>query len=177
MLSKKQNELSIKIRNYLTDRLDKIELILALVFLTAMILRAYTNMTFDALIALSLSSLAILYFYKSNSISGLKILAVFHLFVYKLTSLGSAVGVIGILFQINQWPNSNALVLSSSVILSGGLIMILYIKFQQLDTKMFPFRLILRVVLIIALGLFLNFNAKDDVEIKGPYKIEVIRVK
>ena len=55
--------------------------------------------------------------------------------------------------------------------------MVLYIKFQELDTNMVPLRLILRVVLIIALGLFLNFNAKDDVEIKEPYKIEVIRVK
>ena len=103
---KPQNEELIKIGNKIAEVLIKYEVILSLLFALALILRTGTNFPSGIFITLILSTLACLYFLRAYAVPTDENAGGLEFFVDKLASFACSVGIVGILFRLQNWPNS-----------------------------------------------------------------------
>src|ERR1035437_4587814 len=100
MIQNQKNEELIKIGNRVAAVLNKYEIILALLFAFALILKTSTNFPTSIFITLILSTLACLYYLKAFAASTDESAGGLELFVDKAASFACSVGIIGILFSL-----------------------------------------------------------------------------
>jgi len=168
MIQSTHNEQISKIANWIAIRLEKYEVILALLFLGSLILKSFTQVPVNIIIVLSLMSLAILYFFSGFSSINDENVDGFEIFLNKLSFWGCSVGIIGILFRIECWAGYETMIRVGCFTIAIVLPFIIYIKSKKREMKHFNLRYILRIIVICIIGFFLAF-ASNDVLIK--YKI------
>ena len=160
MIQSKQNEQIVKMSNRLTRKLDKYEAILALIFLVILLLHISSDLQVGVFMTLTLSTLAVLYFFKAYSMSdddnagGLES-------IDKLASLSLSVCLIGIMFKFESWPGYDKMLLIGSSTLVIILPIILVMQSKKPDLKIFTNRMKIRIVIVAALGLLLYFVPAD----------------
>jgi hypothetical protein len=147
-----ENSMQAKIANKLSERLPKLEMIFALTSFIGLILRILNISYGGIILVISLSSLAIIYFllaYKSSSSdsSGL------YKFIYKLIYWAISISVLGILFRLQHYPNSNNMLIIGCVTVLFALIISIL---KKLDLGR---SIIIRSIIIIIIGLSLNFTS------------------
>lgn len=170
MYQTNKDEQLIKIGNWISLRLNKYESIITLIFAVLLILKMNTNLALGIFITLSLNSLAILYFFNAFSTPENENAGGIERFVNKLVSFSSSVAIIGILFKIEHWPGHDIMIMLGCTTLLILLPVISIIKSKKPEVKIFNGRLVVRIVLISALGFFLNVAPKETLEKVGLYK-------
>jgi len=162
MLEYKQNEAITKISLWISQRLDKYEIILALVFLVSLFLRISGFLFSGTLMTLVLSTLAVFYFYnsfaplKDEKAGGLEV------FINKLVYFALNIGVIGVLFRLENWSGYDVMLKLGCVSLAICLAFVLFINSKEAELKIFSFRVILRIVVILAFGVLIYFTPKES---------------
>ena len=178
MIQSKQNEQLVKMSNRLTRKLDKYEVILALIFLVILLLHISSDFQVGVFMTITLSTLAVLYFFKAYSMSDDDNAGGLERFIDKLASLSLSVCLIGIMFRLENWPGYDKMLLIGSSTLVIILPIILVMQSKKPDLKIFSQRMKLRIVIIAALGLLLYFTPADElikVGIVKSYNTEVAK--
>ncbi len=157
----RQDEQLNKIGNLISSGLEKYESIIFLIFLGGIILKAAAGFPVNIIMVLALSTLGTMYFLNAFSITKDENAGGIERFIQKIASFAESIGVIGILFKLQNWPGSSAMIINSSVILIILLPVILKIKSKKPELRIFTSRMILRIFLIAVLGLTLKFTSKD----------------
>jgi hypothetical protein len=170
MLQNNQNEQLTKIANRITPRLDRYESVIFLILLVALLLRISTNLPTGIVIALALISLSTLYFFSAFSFKEDEHTGGMGLFIEKLTAISASVGVIGMLFTLQRWPGADKMLLIGCGTLLISLPIIYYYKSRIPELKIFTSRMVIRTIVIAALGLALNFTPKETLKNIGLIK-------
>lgn len=176
MIQSKQNEQLAKISNRLSPKLDKYEAILAFVFLIVLILQIVSDLQVGVFMTLTLSTLAVLYFFKAYSMPDDDNAGGMERFIDKLAYLSLVVGIIGILFRLENWQGYNEMLIIGTSTLIIIFPVILVMQSRKPDLKIFTNRMKLRIVIFVALGLLLYFTPADKlikVGIVKTYNTEV----
>jgi len=156
-----QNEQLTAVAKFISTKLNKYEALIGIIFLIGLILKIKTDWNVGILIVLSLNTLAALYFLSAFSVYDDENAGAIEIFIHKLVSYSTSIATIGIMFSIQHWPGSSKLIVVGCITLIVLLPIILNIKSKKPDLIIFNQRLLLRIVLIAALGLLLNFAPKD----------------
>lgn len=162
MIQHQQNEQLIKIGTWVSHRLKKYEKILVIVFFTSLILKITSDMNLNILIVLTLQSLAILYFFKAFSVLENKNAGGIEMFLDKLFSMSASMGVIGILFRLQNWKGYEIMIMTGCVTLSIVIPFIWSIKSRKPNLEIFDNRMIFRGIIIVIIGLVLNFSSSEN---------------
>lgn len=160
-MTQTQNEPAAKIGNWIASRLDKFEVILSVILIITFFLKMKTGIPIGILIVLDMMALAILYFFSAFANVNDEHAGSLEIFLYKLTSWAFSVGIIGILFTMENWHFSKFYLLSGSFTLLIALIVILNVNSRKPDLKLFDSRYILRIVIICCFGFLLAFTSHD----------------
>jgi hypothetical protein len=163
MIKSNQNEQLIKIGNWISRRLDKYEGILGSIFFIIIIVKISTELPVNFFITIILETLAILYFLNAFSVLNNQENDAFGLFVYKLSSLGFTMVIIGILFRIQNWPGYSIMLLIGSITMIISLIFFLIIKNKKPQITIFNSRWIIRTLLMAFIGFTLYFTSTDSI--------------
>lgn len=173
-----RNELVIKIGNWISPRLNNYEAIIILFLLIGFVLRVFSLLQSSVLIAVPIMTLATLYTFDTFSISIDENAGGIEQFIYKLCSISSSVGIIGILFLLERWPGNDVFIMTGCLTLIILIPIILVIKSKKGNLIIFSQRLLLRIFLIGAIGLILNFTATEKlIKYKLIKEIEVVNKK
>ena len=156
-----QNEQLSKIGNLISSKLNKFEFLFFIIFLIGIFLKLATDLNANILIILSLNALAVLYFFSAFSVSDDKNAGRIELLINKLLSLSLSITTMGILFRLQHWPGFSNMIIIGCVTLIILLPIILIIESKKADLVIFNHRRLLRVAVIIAFGLIINFAPKD----------------
>lgn len=156
-----QNEQLSKIGNLISSKLNMYEAILFIIFLAGLFLKIATDWNVSILIILSLNTLAVLYFFSAFSVSDDKNDGRIEIFIKKLVSISSSIAIMGILFRLQHWQGYFNMIIVGCATLIILLPIILTIKSKKTDLLMFNHRLLIRIAVIVAFGLFINFAPKD----------------
>jgi hypothetical protein len=156
-----QNEQASKIGNWIVLRIDKYEIILALVFIMTLFLKRSTDLPVGVFMALSLLALSTLYFF-----SGFAIIIDEHaggkeIFVHKLASWSCSVGLISILYRLQGWVPYKIMAIVGCGTLLILLLVIFYLNSKKSELKLFNSRYIIRMILICFLGFYLAYTSTD----------------
>ncbi|MBN1188067.1 MAG: hypothetical protein JXB49_37680 [Bacteroidales bacterium] len=157
MTPNSQNEILVKIGNWISPRLDKYESIIALIFAVVVILKLNTDLKVGILLVLTLSTLSTLYFFNAYSFPDNDNAGGLERFVFKLSLLSGSVASVGILFCLQHWVGYDIMLSCGCITLAILLPVVLIIKSKKPDLMIFNNRLVIRIVVIAAIGLFLNF--------------------
>lgn len=147
-----RNESTVRLVNWINPRLRSIELVLGLTALIGLGLKAQGIPFGGIILLLSLSSLGMAYFFNANSIPKEPIVAM-EIFANKLTSYGSAVAVVGILFRLQNWPGFENMLIAGCAALSVSIV----ISFVKNTSRKDLFR----SIVIIAVGAALFLTSKE----------------
>jgi len=160
MINKNQHPQFIKIGNWVSTRLIRLETTFLFIFIIGMLFRvsmiAYSSM----LIILSLSLLSMIYYLSGFAESNNGHTSTMDKLINQLPSFGSSIGVIGILFGIQSWPGGNNIIVVGSIVLIIAIILQMSTK-KQPKAK-FDLRLIWRLISIVLITLILNFVPKNE---------------
>jgi hypothetical protein len=153
--------LYVKIGNYIVQRLDKYELILAVIFLLAMILKIVFHANVSVIIMLDLTALSIAYFFSAFAVIDETRVGAIESFVVKLAFWSCSVVLMGILFTLNHWTGSATAIRVGGFSLLISLVVMLFSNYKKPDLKFFSFRWLLRVAVILILGLSLHYASPN----------------
>jgi len=158
MINTTKNGIAQKIGNWFSARLDQYEIILFMIFITALIVKSIEDLQSDPLIVVSLSILAVLCYFAGHAVISGENVSGYDKFVYKLAFWASSIGIIGILFRLMGWEMSYMMITIGCLTLAISLVVIIFLKSKKdnLDS-IFSKRFILRMVLIGAVGILLNY--------------------
>jgi hypothetical protein len=98
-----QNEQASKIGNWIVLRIDKYEVILALIFIVTFFLKRSTDLPVGIFMVISLLTLSTLYFFSGFAIIKDEHAGGIEIFVNKLASWSCSVGLISILYRLQGW--------------------------------------------------------------------------
>lgn len=161
MMNSKQNELSIKLGTWVASRIEKIETILFLVFIASMCIKVFTDIPVNTLVVLSLVALALAYFFNAFAIINEGNVNPIDVFLNKLVNWACAVGLVGILFRLQNLFNYEVMVIVGCGLLAIALPVIIYRKSKEDALKLFNARYLIRMVLICAIGFMLAFSPAE----------------
>ena len=150
-----KNENIVKLADRLAPNQSKFELILAGVAAIALVLKMQHMASMSALLILSLSALALLFFFSSYASPSDETTRM-EFFVSKLFAYGSAVVTFGILFILQDWKRSPTLLFAGCGVLLIGIV----VKLMKSEVKISITKPAL--ILIIALGLY--FTPKEKLK-------------
>lgn len=156
ILSDKKEQI-IKTGNLIAERLDNLELIIALITFFSVILKIETSLPVDILATIALISLAVLYFFSGFSVPDDQNAGGAEMFVNKILAWGKCITAIGILFRLRQWPGDDAMLILGCSILIITLLAMIILRLKKRGRKMFNQQVIIRLIILAALGLVLNF--------------------
>jgi predicted membrane channel-forming protein YqfA (hemolysin III family) len=111
---------------------------------------------------LVLSTLAVFNFYnsfaplKDEKAGGLGI------FINKIVYFALSVGVIGVLFRLENWSGYDVMLMLGCISLAIGLAFVLFINSKESELKIFSSRVILRILVILAVGVLLYFTPREN---------------
>jgi len=161
MMNSKQNELSIKLGTWVASRIEKIETILFLVFVASMCIKVFTDIPVNAFVILSLVALALAYFFNAFAIINEGNVNPFDVFLNKLVNLTCAVGLVGVLFRLQNLFNYEMMLFVGCGLLAIALPVIIYRKSKEGALKLFNARYLIRMLLICAIGFMLAFSPNE----------------
>jgi hypothetical protein len=162
MVEYKQNEAITKISLWISERLDKYEIILAIAFLVFLFLNISGFLFGGTLMTLMLSTLAVFYFYKAFAPLEEEKAIGFDVFINKVVYFALSIGIIGILFRLQSWTGYDVMLQMACVLLAIGFVFIVYIKSKKPELRIFPSRLILRVLVVLVFGVLLHFTPREN---------------
>ena len=143
------NEFSIKIGNFVQTKILKYEYLVILFVILALALRLLKVTNSRLIITLVLSSIACIYFFSAFAINEEIEYSGFELFIKKLVGLASSVSLIGILFKIQKWPNSDIMLTVGLITSICGLTFIVIQKNKISETEKFSMTLVIRILILI----------------------------
>lgn len=173
-----KNEELAKIGNKISAPLNRYEPFIAVFSLALIFLKNSTELKVGIFIVIILTSLAILYFFKAYARTDDENAGGGEIFVDKLISFSSSLTTIGILFRIQHWPGFNQMLLAGSGALAVLFVVILVLRSRKPELKLFSQRILIRVFILAALGLVLNFTPKSNLVKLGldkEVKVEMTR--
>lgn len=147
--------------NWVATRLDKYEVVIFIILIFALIVKTTTDIPVNIFIVLSLMTMAIMYFFSAFANINFEHAGGLDIFFYKLTSWGCSIGIIGILFKLQNWANYQMMILIGCIVLVIILPVILYRKSKNEELKLFNSRYVLRVVLICIIAFLLSVAPND----------------
>ncbi|HOT89048.1 MAG TPA: hypothetical protein PKZ43_08500 [Bacteroidales bacterium] len=150
-----KNEKLAKLAKKLDSKLSSIEAILVLTSLIGLFLRSSNIPLGTFILLISLSTLAIMYYIISYRLSADKEISPMKNFLDKLCLWGLSISIIGILFRLQNYPGFQ------SMISIGCSTLILFLIFSFIKKQETDSRLILRTIIIAAIGLSLYFTPKE----------------
>lgn len=153
--------LYVKIGNYIAQRIDKYEVILAAIFLLAVISKIAFKVNVSVIITLDLSALSTAYYFSAFAVIDDTRVGALESFIAKLAFWSCSVVLIGILFTLNRWTGSATAIRMGGFSLLVSLILMLFSNYKKPDLKFFSFRWLLRVAVILILGLSLHYASPD----------------
>ncbi len=153
--------LYVKIGNYIAQRLDKYEVILAAIFLLAIISKIAFKFNVSVIITLDLSALSTAYFFSAFAVIDETRAGALESFVVKLAFWSCSVVLMGILFTLNRWTGSAEAIRLGGFSLFVSLVFMQFSNYKKPDLKFFSFRWLLRVTVILVLGLLLHYASPD----------------
>ncbi len=156
-----QNEQATKMGNWIATHLDNYEAIIFLILIFALILKATTAIPINTLIVLAIMTMAIMYFFCAFANINFDYAGGLEIFFHKLASWGCSIGIIGILFRIQNWASYELLILIGCLTMIIILPFILHRRSKNEELKLFNSRYILRMVLICVVGLMLAYLPND----------------
>ena len=149
-----ENGFLTNIADKVSARINTIEIIAAVVFAAGLVLRS-SNVPFDnVVLVISLSALALAYFLMSYRSSEPEA-GVIKKFVDKLGCWSSSITVVGILFQLLNYPGFDSLLMVGCTTLAPALVFVI-IKNHEFDKKT-----IIRIVMIVLIGGSLLLTPKE----------------
>lgn len=152
-----QNEQASKIGNWILPRIDKYEVILALVFIMALFLKRSTTLPVGIFMVLSLLTLSTFYFFSGFAIIEDEHAGGIEIFVHKLASWSCSVGLISILYRLQGWVPYKIMAIVGCGTLLILLLVIFYLNSKKSELKIFGSRYIIRMILICILGFYLAY--------------------
>ncbi len=161
MIKTSQNEQASKIGNWIASRLDNYEIILVIITLVALSLKLFTSMHISVLIVLSLLSLAVLYFFNGFASINNDKADSFEVFLHKISSWACSVGIIGILYGINNWAFYQLFAKTGAFALILVLILFFILKRKRDDLIYFNTRHIIRITIICIISLLMAYTSSD----------------
>jgi len=155
------NEVAIKIGNWLAPILNIVEAILFAIFVFALIMNTSTGMSVDILLIVVLSTMALAYFFHGHATVNFVNVGAMDVFYHRLTSWGCAIGTLGILFCLQNWPGYEMMIWLG--VANGVIILpfVLYRKSKYRDIKLYTFRYVLRIIVICVFGFTLAYVPND----------------
>ncbi|HNW98568.1 MAG TPA: hypothetical protein PKK00_09190 [Bacteroidales bacterium] len=161
-----QNEILAKLANKLITKLTAIESIAVLFILTGLILKSFDISQGRILLLISLGTLSLVYFllaYKSMEPDA----SVMVKFLNKLVYWAFSICVVGILFRIQNYPGYIVM------INTGCMTLLLSIVISVMQKQNLGSKLIIRIIIIAAIGLCLRYTPKEKlIELKIIHPIE-----
>jgi hypothetical protein len=154
----KQNEQASKIGNWIVLRIDKYEVILALVFIVTLFLKRSTNLPVGVFMILSLLTLSTLYFFSAFAMIKDEHAGGIEIFVNKLAFWSCSVGLISILYRLQGWVPYKIMTIVGCGTLLILLLVIFYLNSKKSELKLFSSRYIIRMILICFLGFYLAYT-------------------
>lgn len=151
-----------KIKNWLNSKFKWLESIFALVFLLAMILKLNGIPFMSFVILIALNMLAVLYVFNSSLVSDDEDFDGNTIFVNKMVSYGLAISMVGILFKLFSWPNSDQFLLMGMVGTGAMFAVIVYNKINKKNSTLFNGRYLLRMACILSLVITLKVVPKSQ---------------
>jgi hypothetical protein len=154
-------EIAIEIGNWLSPILNIVEAILFAVFVFALTMKASAGIPVDILLIVVLSTMALAYFFNAHATVNFDNVGAMDVFYHKLTSWGCAIGTMGILFCLQNWPQYEMMIWLG---FANGLIvmpLVLYRKSKYRDIKLYTFRYVLRILVISLFGFTLAYVPND----------------
>jgi hypothetical protein len=147
-----ENSLQNKLADKLAAKFPVLEMIFVFALIVGLIIKIFGSGIGGTILVLSSGCLAIIYFLQAQTSitsnnSGLS------RFIYKLIFLASSVSVLGILFRLQHYPASGNLILIGCLAIIAALIFALLKKIELSRT------IIIRSVIIIIIGLALNYTS------------------
>jgi hypothetical protein len=157
MAQNTKNELLTKVGNPISTRINSIEIILALIFLISFNLKLIIDLNVSILDIFPLQILAIFYFFTAFSVPSDENAGPMELFLYKLAYVSLTVTTLGILFSLKSFPGNMNMILVGCISLVILFPTILFLKSKNPNLTIFSQRLLIRIALIAAFGLFMGF--------------------
>ena len=157
MINQTQNESLAKLADKLNPKLKTVESVLAITTLIGLELKSSEITQGGILLVLTLSALALVYFlsaYKSFETDT----PIMPRFLFRLISWASSIGVIGILFRLQNYAGYNTMLIVGCVSLFMGLCIKFYTKID------FSKRIIIRALIILAIGLCLYLTPSEKLK-------------
>jgi hypothetical protein len=157
MIQTTQAEQATKIGNWISLRLDKYEGFIFLALIIVLIIKTSTDMPVSIFIVLSLLSLAIAYFFSGFANINFDYAGGLDIFFHKLISWGCSIGIIAILYRLNNWLYFELFTWIGCGTIMIILPIILYRKSKNPDLKLYNPRYILRIIMICTIGFILAY--------------------
>lgn len=143
--------------NLIKAKLIKYELIMVVVIVLVIMLR-YMHVPFSGILAvITLSAMSVIYYLFAFSTADEPNLTKYDRFIYMLSSFGSSLSLIGILFTLQKWPGEKSMLLSGMPLLLMVLIYIVIQNSKGQKPEIFNTPFIVRVlVLLVAAGFMIS---------------------
>lgn len=154
------NQLDPRLGDWVFKNLKKVEIILSIVIAFGLIIKMLELKFGGILIVLSTSTLAVFYFWRSNTF--FENIGPMERFFNKLLPFTWSISVIDILFLIQGWPSFGPMLIVNSVIQFVVLIALLFMKEKgSMEYKRVDKSLLLRSIIIASLAISLHFCPKE----------------
>jgi hypothetical protein len=170
MIQNKQNEQLIMIGNWISPKVERYEPFFLLILVVELLVKILTNRPTGNVISLALVTLSMMYFFKTFSFREDENAGGMERFFEKITAISASIGIMGILFSIQRWPGGDMMLICGCGTLLISLPIIFYFKSRKPELKIFTTRMILRTLIIGALGLALYFIPIDTLKKSGLVK-------
>jgi peptidoglycan/LPS O-acetylase OafA/YrhL len=153
------NQLDPRLGNWLTKNLRKAEIIILIVIALGLILKMLELNFGGVLIIISISTLAVFYFWSAYEV--FENAKPFERFLSKLLSFGWSISIIGIQFLVQGWPGFEPMLTIGPVPLLVALIVILILKEKNIiENSIFDKSKLIRTFVIASLAISLHFCPK-----------------
>lgn len=145
-----------KINTLLSKHLNNAELILVLVFLAALLIRMTTELNSGSIMIISLSTLSLLYFFRSFTYANYAGIGKMDQFLDKFAHIGLSVAVLGILFRLMRWMGFENFLLMGAITTTAAFLLSFVVKSlaPEEDSLLSRYRLRLLIATLVAIALY-----------------------
>jgi hypothetical protein len=153
-----QQELAMKIGNWVSVRINKYEIMLSFVFFTGLLLHLLIDADVRIMMILPLSLLSVLYFFNAFAVPDEHYPGALMLFFHKLACFATSVTLIGIIFRIQHFPGYEMSITIGTITLLVLLPFMFFVLLKKEEGLLFYQRLLLRIGIVAASGLLFYFT-------------------
>lgn len=154
------SKLDPRFTNWIVKNLKKSEIISLIIVALGLILKSVSLPAGNILVTITLSFLAVLYFFIGYH--DFRFSSKMESFLHKLLSYGWAISIIGILFIIQGWPGYEPMLTVGPFPLAVILIIIIYQRSKNAEEySIIDSKVLLRTFVIVAVALSLRFTPKE----------------